>query len=188
MQNALQSTQGLFIFGLNIDQQATREFAINLFNWSGNNAKQPLRININSLGGNPLDAMFLYEVFGQLRSLGHHLTIAVNGRAASCASWLVQAADTRAIGATSWLMVHQISSKADGNITEMKREIARCEQLQEQTMKLLSARSKLTLDVIAKQLESGADWWISADEALALGLVDVIEYAPAFAQPSQQNN
>lgn len=181
MNHILTTTKGLFIFGLNFDQQATREFAINLLDWSSNNHGAPLRVNINSLGGNPLDAIFLFETFGQLRALGHHLTIAVNGRCASCASWLVQAADKRVIGANSWLMFHQISSAANGNMNAMKRELNRDEQLNEQTVKLLCSRSKLTAAQVHEQIDDGKDWWISADEALSQGLVDVIEQAPAFA-------
>jgi len=185
MDKIISTTKGLFIFGLNFDQAATREFAINLFNWSGNNHSEPLRVNINSLGGNPLDALFLFEIFGQLRALGHHLTIAVNGRCASCASWLVQAADKRVIGANSWLMFHQISSAANGNMNAMKAELARDEQLNEQTIKLLCSRSKLTSEQVHAEIDDGKDWWISAEEALRHGLVDAVEYAPAF--PPFQN-
>lgn len=181
MQNTITTTRGLFIFGLNFDQQSTREFAINLFNWSGNNRSEPLRVNINSLGGNPLDAIFLYEIFGQLRTLGHHLTIAVTGRSASCASWLLQAADKRVIGANSWLMFHQISSAANGNMNAIKAELARDEQLNEQTIKLFCSRSKLTPAEVHTKIDDGKDWWISAEEALQFGLVDTVENAPAFA-------
>lgn len=181
MDKIIPTTKGLFIFGLNIDQQATREFAINLFNWSTNNHGEPIRVNINSTGGNPLDAIFLFETFGQLRALGHHLTIAVNGRCASCASWLIQAADKRVIGANSWLMFHQISSAANGNMNAMKRELNRDEQLNEQTIKLLCSRSKLTPAQVHAEIDDGKDWWISAEEALTHRLVDAVEYSPAFA-------
>jgi ATP-dependent protease ClpP protease subunit len=181
MKTITHTTKGLFIFGLNFDQQATREFAINLFDWSGKNHGVPMRININSLGGNPLDALFLFEIFGQLRKLGHHLTIAVNGRCASCACWLIQAADKRVIGANSWLMFHQISSAANGNMNAMKRELARDEQLNEQTIKLFCSRSKFTPAHVHAEIDDGKDWWISAEEALHYRLVDAVEYAPAFA-------
>lgn len=174
------TTKGLFIFGLNFDQLATREFAINLFDWSGKNHGVPLRININSLGGNPLDALFLFETFGQLRALGHHLTLAVNGRCSSCASWVIQAADKRIIGANSWLMFHQISSAANGNMNAIKAELARDEQLNEQTIGLFCSRSKLTPAEVHTKIDDGKDWWISAEEALTHGLVDTVEYAPAF--------
>lgn len=180
MDTTIPTTNGLFVFGLNFDQQATREFAITLFNWSSNNQGMPLRIHMNSMGGNPLDALFLFETFGQLRSLGHHLTIAVNGRCASCASWLIQAADRRVIGANSWLMFHQISSAANGNVNAMKRELERDEQLNEQTIKLFCSRSMFNPKHVHVEIDDGKDWWISAEDALKYRLVDAIEHAPAF--------
>lgn len=185
MQTTL-TTKGLFVFGLNIDQQATREFAINLFDWSYKNQNVPVRININSTGGNLHDALFLFEIFGQLRALGHHLTIAVNGRCASCASWLLQAADKRIIGANSWLMFHEVSSAASGTTTAIKRELNRDEELNAQTISLFCSRSRLTPEHVRKEIENGKDWWIGAEEALTMGLVDEIERAPAFANQQQK--
>ena len=66
MDKIITSTKGLFIFGLNFDQAATREFAINLFNWSGNNHSEPLRVNINSLGRNLIITHALHAYFATL--------------------------------------------------------------------------------------------------------------------------
>lgn len=180
MQNSNQMPDSIFVFGLSVDQQAAREFAINLFDWSRNNAGRGLRINLNSGGGNIQNAMFLYESFGQLRALGHHLTIAVSGRAASCAAWLVQAADVRIIGSVSEFLIHEVSSAVDGTLSDIRRELERCTQLQNKTFDLLCSRSNLTHEQIHTRVDGGIDWWISAKEALELGLVDRIESAPAF--------
>jgi ATP-dependent Clp protease protease subunit len=172
----------VFVFGLNVDQQAVREFAINLVEWSQNNPGRPLRINLNSTGGSILDALCLRQEFQRLRALGHHLTIAVYGRAASCSSWLVQAADWRIIGDQSWLLIHEASSRADGTITAIRNELERLVQLQDQTIDILTSRTQgaLTAKMIHDHVDGGRDWWITAKDAKELGLVDEVEEPVAF--------
>lgn len=179
-----------FVFGLNIDAQAARSFAIELYGWSNTpgNKFKPLRINLHSGGGNIADAEHLFETFTHLRSLGHFLTIVIHGRAASCAGWLVQAADLRVIGKHSEMLIHQVSSSCDGNITAFERELKRMKHLQKKTIGILCERSAqtqgvkttLTPRIVAKQLAGGADWWLTAQEAYDYGLVDRIEDQPAY--------
>lgn len=180
MQNADQSIkESVFIFGLAIDQQSVRDFVINLVQWSERNPGRPLRINLNSQGGSILDGLSLYEEFQRLRR-EHRLTIAVYGRSASTAGWLLQAADVRIIGAQSWILIHEVSHRAEGPLSLLKREVERTQRLQDQTIELLTSRSRLTRERIEKEIADGHDWWLTAKEAKQFGLVDIIEEAPAF--------
>lgn len=187
MQNSSQnSNEAVFIFAIGIDQQATRDFAINLVDWSGKNPGRPLRINLNSQGGNILDGLFLFDELGRMRRAGHKLTIAVYGRSASSAGWLLQAADRRIMGPHSWLLIHEVTSSVQGGRSAIKRELARVEQLQNQTNDILTSRTKsvkngLTVEMIQEKIDSGDDWWLDAQTALTLGLIDEIEEQPAFA-------
>src|SRR5690606_5987835 len=110
----------IFVFAFSMDTQSTRDFGINLISWAGKNATRPLRININSIGGNFHDCLYLFEEIGRLRAAGHHVTIAAYGRAASCSGWFLQCADRRIMGPNSWLLIHEVSSRAEGTISEVK--------------------------------------------------------------------
>lgn len=186
MENQTPSTQdnseAVFIFAIGIDQQTSREFAINLINWSDKNPNRALRININSQGGNILDSLFLREEFARLRKRGHYLTMAAYGRSASCAAWLLQAADKRIIGADSWLLIHEVTSTMNGSFSRsaIKAELDRVDELQAQTNELLCRRSKLTPEKILANIAGGKDWWLNARTSLNEGLVDEIEEAPPF--------
>jgi len=172
--------EAVFIFSLFIDGQTAREFAIMLNEWSCANKGRRLRVILNSGGGNISDGLFLYEEFLRLRRNGHHLTLAAYGRAASSAGWLLQAAANRVIGAQSWILIHEVSSKVEGTLTAIRNELNRVEQLQNQSFELLMSRTKkLTRETIVGKISGGGEWWISAKEALELGLVDLIEEAPA---------
>lgn len=175
--------EAVFLIGFYIDQKAVTDFAIELVRWSSNqqNNGRPVRFNINSQGGNILDALALYEEFNRLRTLGHKVTIAAYGRCASCAGWLIQAADVRIMGSQSWINVHEVSSAANGPLSLMKREVARCEELQDQTFGIISARCpELTRERLNKETADGRDWWLNARTAKELGLVDIIEEVKPF--------
>lgn len=179
--NTGKTNEAVFVFAEPIEQKNVANFVINLVNWSNANPNRPLRVNLNSGGGIILDGFALYEEFMLLRRKGHHLTIAVYGRAASCAGWLLQAADVRIIGSNSWILIHEITSSLNGSLTEMRREVKRCEDLQNQTFGLIAGRSNLTVAQLDKRTSEGGDWWLNAQESLDAGLVDVIEFPLPFA-------
>ncbi len=174
----------VFVFSLDsINNQGARDFAVNLVNWSRSNAGKPVRVEFNSGGGNILDGLFLYEKLNWLRAQGHHLTGVAYGRMASSAAWLLQACDWRIIGTQSWLLVHEVQSRAEGPISSVRRELERMIALQEQTTRILTSRTqgRLVSETIGRHIDGGRDWWIAAAEAYELGLVDEIETVKPFA-------
>lgn len=178
-------SEAKFLLAFGLEQQSAKDFAINLVEWSSRNKGVPLRIDINSQGGNILDGIFLREELKRVKAAGHKLTIAVYGRAASSASWLIQVADRRIMGEDSWLLIHEVSSRMEGSLSALRREVKRVEQLQNQTIAMLCKRSKLTRERILSEIEGGNDWWIDAALALELGLVDEID---CDTQPSTETS
>ncbi|MGD9681054.1 MAG: ATP-dependent Clp protease proteolytic subunit [Candidatus Obscuribacterales bacterium] len=178
-------SEAKFVLAFGIEQQSVKDFAINLVEWSSRNKGVPLRIHINSQGGNILDAIFLREELKRIKAAGHKLTIAAYGRAASCATWLLQVADRRVIGEDSWLLIHEVRSSMDGPLSALRREVKRVEQLQDQTFGMICKRSKLTRERILSEVEGGNDWWINAALALELDLVDEID---CDTQPSTETS
>ncbi len=178
------TNQDIFVFSLNtIYNQSVGEFAINLTNWSKTNPGKNVRIEWNCGGGNILDGLFMYEKLNWLRAEGHHLTGAAYGRMASSAAWLLQACDWRIIGSESWLLVHEVQSKAEGSITAIRRELERMIELQEQTNRILTGRTQglLNTEIINRHIEGGQDWWINAPLASEYKLVDQVEVRTPFA-------
>ncbi|HEY9774582.1 MAG TPA: ATP-dependent Clp protease proteolytic subunit [Planktothrix sp.] len=171
-----------FLFYRQVNQDSINDFTITLENWSLNNrgadeaAAKPLRIQLNTGGGNIVDGLALVETIKRLRGIGHKVTVAAYGRAGSCAAFILQAADVRVIGSESWLLIHEASSACNGPLSAMKREVKRTQELQEQTIELLCRRSRLTRKQILRKISNGADWWIRAQTALKEHeLVDLIE-------------
>ena len=119
---------------------------------------------------------------GRLRAIGHHVTIAAYGMAASAAGWMLECGDERVIGAHAQMLIHQVSGEARGKIYDHEIAEAQMKGMWEECIKLLTARShgKLTRQIILDHTSHSEDWWITAQEALDYGLVDRIESVPAF--------
>ncbi len=178
----MQTKPAVYVFAQGIDQSAAKDFAL----WSKGNTLGDIRIELNSQGGSILESLNLRAEINHIRRNGQKVTMAVMGRAASCAGWLLQSADHRVIDADSWILIHEVSSEVKGSRSAIKAELDRVDALMAQTYGILCSRTAgieggLTLEMCYEKTEGGKDWWIDAKTALALGLVDEIEYAPAFA-------
>jgi ATP-dependent protease ClpP protease subunit len=120
------------------------------------------------------------DEIANVRARGHHVTIETYGMAASAAGFILQSADTRVIGANSWVLIHQISSQASGKYAAIMADMKFTGQLQDQFLMRLSNRSNLSLATIHDHIDNGQDWWISADDALKYGLVDSVQPIAGF--------
>jgi ATP-dependent protease ClpP protease subunit len=135
-------------------------------------------ITINSPGGSVIDGMHLFDAITAYSKRGggnHHITMTVRGYAASMAGILLQSADTRLIGPESYLMVHEVSSWAQGKINEIKDEVKFLDKISERVTNLFVDRSegKITKDEFTRLWER-KDWWLDSKEALERGFVDNI--------------
>ena len=136
---------------------------------------QPITIVFNSPGGSVIDGMALFDYIRFLQGLGHHITIIALGYAASMAGILLQAADTRVMARGSWMLIHEVAFGAGGKIGDVEDTFEFGKRLKEQAAKIFVDRSggKLTREKLEENWRR-RDWWLDADEALALGLIDEI--------------
>ncbi|GEM_PF-1389853 len=176
------AAKGLFFLYDGIDKNSVAGLIKKLEDWAGDakHKGQPVRIVMNSPGGYVMDGFALMDEITAMRNRGHHVTIAVYGMAASAAGWILQAADTRSVGANSWLLIHQISNENSGKLVELQRNIQFTTREQDQFIRVLVKRSHLTVQEVHAHIDAGQDWWIPAREALKLGLVDDLEPVPAY--------
>ena len=96
--------------------------------------------------------------------------------AASMAGILLQAGEHRWIGHQSWILIHRASFGAIGKTFEIEDEVGWIKRIEERIIKIFTSRSTLTKLKIKRNWDR-KDWWINADEALEMGLVDEIKGA-----------
>jgi ATP-dependent Clp endopeptidase proteolytic subunit ClpP len=135
----------------------------------------PITLVISSPGGSVFDGMVLVDFLGTLSAAGHHITTVCAGMAASMGGIILQAGDTRVCGPESWVLIHRVSTTAGGSTYQLEDEVELLKRLEERVIRLFVRKSggKLTAARIKKNWQR-KDWWLSSDEALALGVVDEV--------------
>lgn len=141
--------------------------------WSRETPGAPLTVIFNSPGGYVDDGLALYDYLLHLRSLGHHVTTVTLGRAASMGGILLQAGDVRVMGPNSFLLIHEVAAGTSGKLSKMAEDIDFWKRQEGKLLKILAERAKLTVTQIKRRWHK-TDWWLDADQAIALGFADVI--------------
>jgi len=101
------------------------------------------------------------------------VNIVVLGQAASMAGFLLQSASKRVMGKNARILIHRISRIFGGGGSQLDDQEEQMKRLEAQALPLLAKRSKLTFEQIQERSRSH-DWWLTADEALELELVDEV--------------
>jgi len=143
--------------------------------WSRRDAGEPMTILLNSCGGSCIDGIALYDYILSLRAIGHHFTVIALGEASSMGGILLQAGDHRVMGATSELLIHEVSDEQIGSktVSWIRDKHAYLLKLQRRMDKILAERSTLSWQEIEER-SKGTDWFLDASEALELGFIDEI--------------
>lgn len=142
-------------------------------------------VRINSMGGEVYAGI---AIFNALRNSRADVTIYVDGIAASIASTIAACGKPVHMSRFSRMMLHSISGGCYGNKDDMKRCISEIESLEDTLADIYSARCKKTKDEIKQLFFDGGEHWFTADEALAMGLIDGIydtDPVPADSTPEQ---
>lgn len=134
-------------------------------------AGDPVTVRVNSPGGDVVEAQAIYNALS--RQTGDVL-VAVDGLAASAASYLIMAADKIEIAENAMLMVHKAWSFAMGNADDMRKTAGVLDKFDGVLLDAYAARSgdKKSRDELAAAMEY--ETWLNATEAVDWGLADAI--------------
>jgi len=164
-----------FVYRFNggVDKNTVVRCRGKLTQWSRRNPECDMEIVFASPGGSITSGFELFDYIQQLRAKGHKITTGSLGMAASMAGILLQAGERRWIGHQSWILIHRASFGAIGKTFEIEDEVGWVKRIEERIIKIFTSRSNLTKSKIKRNWDR-KDWWINADEALEMGLVDEI--------------
>jgi len=145
-----------------------------LEHWERRDPAKPIVIRINSPGGGVLDGFALFDTILRLRRKGHRVTTHGLGMVASLATILMQAGDERVLDANAWFMIHEISTKIQGNTSEVMDAVKFQNKLEDRLLNILAERSTLSVGQISRRWKRTDDW-MSAQEAKKFGFIDRVE-------------
>ena len=132
-------------------------------------------VNIRSVGGDVGDALLIYEA---LSSLDAHITTRCYGYTASAATIIAQAANEgcREIADSALYLIHNSSCVAEGNAVDLQQQAELLQKTDERIAAIYAAHSGRDAEHFRTLMaENGGDGvWLSPEQALEAGLVDVI--------------
>lgn len=133
-----------------------------------------ISLTLNSEGGELASGLAIHDTLRAFSTLGAHVNVGVRGEACSMAAVVLQAGDTRLMGAASRLMLHQVSSGGTGTTAEIRRQSEHLEATDKAIAELFAKRSGVfTVEWLEKEILD-QDRWFGPAEALEVGLIDYI--------------
>ncbi|MBT6675186.1 MAG: ATP-dependent Clp protease proteolytic subunit [Proteobacteria bacterium] len=142
---------------------------------SEESAQKPVDFYLSTYGGSADDMFALYDIMRNVRSDTEIRTIGL-GKVMS-AGVLLLAAGTkgkRCIGKNCRVMIHSVMGGNHGSLHNMMNEMEAIEQLQQMYIDCLVDETKMTKNQIKKMLERKVNVYLSAEEAVELGIADII--------------
>ena len=137
--------------------------------------RRPIQFYISTYGGNADDMFALYDIMRQIRDETEIHTIGM-GKVMS-AGVLLLAGGTkgkRKIGKNCRVMIHSVIAGNHGNIHNLVNEMEAIQALQEMYVNSLVEETKMTKIRMKKMLERKVNVYLSAEEAVELGIADEI--------------
>jgi len=135
----------------------------------------PITFYISTYGGNADDMFAMYDMMRKIRETTEIHTVGL-GKVMS-AGVLLMAAGTkgkRKIGKNCRVMIHSVMGGNHGSLHNMINEMEAIEQLQDMYCDALIAETKLTKTKLKNMLERKVNVYLSAEEAVELGIADEI--------------
>ena len=131
--------------------------------------REPVTLRVHSPGGELFAALAIHAA---LRAHAGRVSAIVEGVAASAASIIIMAADEIAIAENGYIMVHDPSMAAAGGGDDLRQAAELVDRTREQLVGIYASRAKVDREQIIDMMRS--ETWLSADEAVSLGLADKI--------------
>lgn len=171
--DASQHVARLYSFNGGVTDSSANGCIQTIGQWQREDASKPITLVFNSPGGGVHSGLALYDYIHAVQATGTTIDTHSIGWAASMGGILLQAGAKRTMGAHAYMLIHEISSGAIGNTSELEDELKFVKRLQERCLAILAERSTLSKRQISRRWQR-KDWWLDATEALEFGFIDEI--------------
>ena len=131
---------------------------------------QPITVRINSGGG---DVFAGCDIYNMLKTYEGDVTIEIHGLCASIASVIAMAGKCK-MSPLAEIMIHNVSTQASGDYRDMEHTV----EILKKANKTIANAYIMKAGLNEKEIKNMMDkeTWLTAEEALELGLIDEIMY------------
>lgn len=137
---------------------------------SSMNQAEPLQVNLFSAGGAYFEGMAIRSL---IEAYQGEKTVLIQGLAASMATYIMLAADKIEAIEGSYIMIHNPSGGSFGDFRDMEKNADRLKSMQLDMATAYSKKMKCDTEKAVEMMN--AETWMSANEALEIGLIDGIK-------------
>lgn len=128
-------------------------------------------VNINSPGGSVFEGVAIYNI---LKNHKAHITVNIDGLAASIASVIAMAGDTVKMPKNALFMVHNAMGQTFGNHHEVRKFANDLEKINQSVVNSYLMKNE-SLDKSKIQALLDAESWLDSNDMTELGLIDEVE-------------
>ena len=136
---------------------------------------RPIEFYISTYGGSADDMFALYDIMRQIKKTTEIHTIGM-GKVMSVGVLLLAAGTTgkRKIGKYCRVMIHSVIGGSHGSLPNLANEMEAMQQIQKDFCEALVAETSMTEKQLKDLLERKVNVYLSAQEAVELGIADTI--------------
>ena len=130
-----------------------------------------IQILLSTYGGSVYDGLSLYDV---IKNSDTKVDVTCFGKIMSMGIPILLASKTRKAYRNTTFMIHEVSSLSIGKIADMEDEVQETKRLNKILFDIIQNETKITADKLREIYEKKKDWYLTAEEALKLGIITEI--------------
>ena len=137
---------------------------------------RPINIYVSTHGGSASDMFSILDVMEMIKKNTCDISTHGIGKVMSAGVPILAAGTPgkRRVARHCRIMLHNVMAGTGGTIFNMENDLEEIKWVQEKYIEVLAANTKMTKSKIKKMLKTQRDVYISADEAINLGIADEI--------------
>ena len=131
----------------------------------------PIRFYLSTGGGTCYDGMALHDV---VEASLTPVEVVCTGKIMSMGIVVALGAKVRKAYRNTTFMIHQVQGISIGSLREMEDSVAEASRINDILFRIIKEKTKITDTQLNDVVQNRKDWFLTADEALELGIVTEI--------------
>ena len=130
-----------------------------------------IQVLLSTYGGSVYDGLALYDA---IKASKTKVDVIISGKSMSMGTIIMLGSETRKAYRNTTFMIHEMTSGYLGKLADMENDLGESKRLQKILWDIITSETKITQKQLDDIYEKKKDWYLSAEEALELGLITEI--------------
>lgn len=130
-----------------------------------------IQILLSTYGGSVYDGLALYDA---IKASKTKVDVIIGGKSMSMGTIIMLGSETRKAYRNTTFMIHEMTSGYLGKLADLENDLGESKRLQKILWDIITSETKITHKQLDDIYEKKKDWYLSAEEALELGLITEI--------------